>query len=348
MNIRKFSFALFFTKVIHFEYWPFGIFYIPMYFYGFFLALKSRSFTYFTAANPQMYTGGTIGQSKKEVLKHIHKRYLPATLYIEKRVSGDEVLAMMKENHISFPIVLKPDIGERGMKVEKINNPFELSEYIKNNSFDLILQKFIDYPLELGILYYRFPQEQKGHISSIVKKEFLTMVGDGKTTLEEWVNRYRRAQFQKERLKQNFSKIWKLPLKVNEKLFLEPIGNHCRGTKFLNANQLINDDLVVIFDAIAKNIPQYYYGRFDIKVPSITDLYAGKNIQIMELNGVNSEPAHIYDPKISLFTAYKTVFKHMKIIYIISKQNHLLQGISYLSFWIFMKELYIHLFQRKK
>ena len=110
-------------------------------------------------------------------------------------------------------------------------------------------------------------------------------------------------------------------IKAGEKRILEPIGNHCRGTKFLDDNHLINSQIDKIFDKIALPIDGFHFGRFDMKVKSIEDLYEGKNIRIMELNGVSSEPGHIYDPKNTLWAAYRDLAHHWKIIADISIQQ---------------------------
>ena len=102
---------------------------------------------------------------------------------------------------------------------------------------------------------------------------------------------------------------------------LESIGNHCRGTAFLNGNDLINDQLHEVFDQICKNIPGFYFGRFDLRCSSLDDLYWGQGIKIMELNGAGSEPGHIYQPGTSIFTAYKDIFHHLNILLKISKEK---------------------------
>ena len=131
-------------------------------------------------------------------------------------------------------------------------------------------------------------------------------------------------------------------LPKGEKLNLEPIGNHCRGTTFYNANHIINDQLTKIFNDIALQVDGYYYGRFDLKVDSLEDLYTGKNMQIIELNGVSSEVAHIYDPEYKLIQAYKDVFMHMNYIYQIAMKNHK-NGEPYDSLWHFLRDLRMHL-----
>jgi hypothetical protein len=51
------------------------------------------------------------------------------------------------------------------------------------------------------------------------------------------------------------------------------------------------------------------------------DFIQGKGIKILEINGVNAEPAHIYDPNAKLFDGIKTLLKHWGIIYQISREN---------------------------
>ena len=48
---------------------------------------------------------------------------------------------------------------------------------------DYHIQEYVDYPLEVGIFYYRYPDAETGHISGIVGKEFLTVTGNGKDSL---------------------------------------------------------------------------------------------------------------------------------------------------------------------
>ena len=103
-------------------------------------------------------------------------------------------------------------------------------------------------------------------------------------------------------------------------------------------------DWRAVFDHIGKSIPDYYYGRFDLKVPSLDDLYQGKNIRIMELNGVNSEPAHIYDPDMRIGPAYRALFRQARIIQQIAVYNHRQRGVAYAPFWQMFRDLRAHLF----
>jgi hypothetical protein len=133
-------------------------------------------------------------------------------------------------------------------------------------------------------------------------------------------------------------------LPLGEKMRLEPIGNHCRGTTFHNANPLINESMTDVFNQISLEIEGFFYGRFDLKVPSLDDMYHGRNIKILELNGVSSEVAHVYDPDYKLIRAYKDIAMHMKFIYQIARKNHAL-GVKYDSLWKFLNDLRKHLKQ---
>ena len=63
--------------------------------------------------------------------------------------------------------------------------------------------------------------------------------------------------------------INRIPINI-EKVLLEPIGNHCRGTRFINFNHVINEDLNTAFDKISLPIKGFYYGRFDLKAKTIS------------------------------------------------------------------------------
>jgi hypothetical protein len=333
--------SFFFKKAFNYEFWPYWIFYFPMYFYGLFLALKARSFIYFSTAKPGQKYGGVMGESKYKVLSLIPEIFRPRTVFLPRSSSYSCILNIIEEMAFEYPFIIKPDVGERGKDVEKINNESELKAYLTHKTNELIIQEYVDHELELGILYYRFPKNRKGQITSVVQKDFLTVTGDGKRNLQELISTQLRANGRLEYLHNKFKNQLGDILEEGEKLYLEPIGNHCRGTTFYDAQHLINNRLRQVFDTISLEIDGYYYGRFDIKVPSLDDLYAGKNIKILELNGVSSEVAHIYDPKYKLIQAYKDVAANMKIIAKIAKVNHEL-GVRYDPLWKFLKDLRSH------
>ena len=232
---------------------------------------------------------------------------LPKTLYINDDAKGaEEVINSMQAKGISYPIILKPDIGERGLNVFKIDSVNQLKTKLKLIDGDVILQEYITHPLELAVLCYINPVTRERDITSCCIKEFLFVIGDGESTLEALINKNPRAILQRDRLFTKFD-IHKIPFK-GERILLEPIGNHSRGTKFLNANHLIDEKLHAVFLSILDKMKGVQFGRFDFLTTSIEDLREGRNISIIEFNGINSEPIHIYDPSYSVWKAYRDLW----------------------------------------
>jgi hypothetical protein len=325
-------------KILKWEFWPVWVFYVPVYAYWAWLAFRARSWSFFTASNPTMEMGGFFDYSKYKILMQIPLEFRPITILIHTNESLENALMKIQNADIEFPCIIKPDKGERGFGVEKIDNKAQLQQHLeKYKAFDLVAQELIDEPLEFGVMYYRFPNEATGNINSVVQKEFLFLTGDGKTTFQNLLLQNQRTLYHYEMLCQLHQKKLQMILAKGEVFQLISIGNHSRGTTFLNANSLINKDLVDIFDKISNQIEGYYFGRYDLRVKTIEDLYAGK-VKIMELNGANSEPAHIYDPNMGIWEAYKHLLGQWKILWKISVQNHK-KGIPYMPIGEMIKKI---------
>ena len=307
-----------------------SIFYTPVYMYWFYLGFRARSIFFFTASNPSIKNGGMIAASKKSILDLIPTEYLPKTLLLESPINAIQVEDAMQGLGLEYPVIFKPDLGERGWKVEKVSNAEEASRYLESFDGDLQVQEYVDLPFEAGVFYYRLPGEEKGTVSSIVVKELLHVIGDGNSTLEQLILKKPRARIQYEKLKA----IWHNELdnipSNGDRVELQPIGNHNRGTAFLNGNHLISDQLIKSFDAISKQIDGFYYGRYDVRCKDAEALKNG-DVMIMELNGAASEPAHIYQSGYPILKAYQSLFHHWKVLYRISVANHK-KGIPYTSF----------------
>lgn len=324
-------------KWLKWEFWPFWFFYIPIYFQYLWFGIRSGSFVFFSAANPSMKLGGFCSYSKYDILKKIPKEYIPETVLVK---SNEKEFAerIFENSPLSYPIIVKPDLGERGFGVALVESDSELKAYFREAKGDIILQEYINYPLEVGVMYHRLPAEKTGRITSIVIKEFLTITGDGNSTFLLLFEKGTRTRFHIESLKETYNKELELVLEKGKTIQLQDIGNHCRGTTFLNGNSLISKQLEEVFDKIALRIEGYNFGRFDLRVSSEEDLLKGVNIKMMELNGANSEPAHIYDPNMPLITAYKAVFRHWKNLFQVSVANHKL-GVPYAPLFGTIKEV---------
>ncbi len=317
-NVR---FPLWLVKLFNYEYWTWWVFFLPLTPYWLYLAIKNRSLTYFTTVNTCIPDGGVFGESKNDILSQIPPRYLASGTFIQPGEAWESVLEKLTEAKISFPMVVKPDVGGRGFRVHKINDASTLQRYLMDTPQPIIIQEYVAYELELGVMYARMPGEPTGKITSITQKEFLSVTGDGHSTVGELLAQNTRARFAMDELRERVKEAWNDVVPAGQRRYIQPIGNHCLGTKFLNANHLINPQLTAVFDRIALPIEGFYYGRFDLKVSSLEDLYQGKNIKILELNGATSEPGHVYDPDYSLWKAYRDIMHNMRIVADISAAN---------------------------
>ena len=94
---------------------------------------------------------------------------------------------------MTYPLIAKPDIGERGFLVEKLTSEKDLLAYLAQTKVNFLIQEFINLPLEISVLYYRMPSASKGHITSFCIKETLKVQGDGASTIEQLMLAYPRA-----------------------------------------------------------------------------------------------------------------------------------------------------------
>ena len=304
------------------EFWPFWIFYFPAYFYYFLLAIKSKRWVYFSNLNSSMKLGGAFLSSKNEYLKQLPKRWTPITLVINNAISLSEIKKLLRLKQLHFPLIIKPDMGERGKGVEKLESIDMLSNYLnqyKNND-TLLIQEFIDYPIELGVLFY-WDTEGKPKISSIGEKSFCEIEGNGKDTLKKLVLNNYRVKHREKIIQTRFKTRWNSILPCGEKLLIEPIGNHNRGTVFLDARAKFTSEMLNWVAQTAKSIPDFDYGRFDLKINNWDAFRDQTGIKVMEVNGVNSEPIHIYDPNYSYWRAQKDIVYQIQIIFELSQQK---------------------------
>jgi hypothetical protein len=320
-----------FNKITNWEYWPSSMFYVPLLPYAFYLAIKARSFGFFSAVNPGIEGSGNGLESKYKTIQMLPSNYCPNTIYVEKGANIQNILPKIAENNIEFPLIIKPDIGFRGLLVTKIKNEIELTVYLKKyNSINLIIQEYIDYSNECGIFYHRIPGEKTGKITSVTLKKYLKVIGDGNSTLLKLIMNNERANHYSEYISEiNKDRLQMIPT-LNEKVVLNIIGNHSKGTQFINGNHLINSELEYLLDNLNAKIEGWYYGRIDVKYNNFEGLLKGENLKIIEVNGIISEPTHIYDPSNgSYFTALKSIKNHWKLVYLIGVKNKKLNKGNY-------------------
>src|SRR5271165_5655241 len=173
------------------EFWPPYLFYPLVFVYIVYLGIKFRSWTLFTAANPAIPAGGFVGESKHQILDNLKDAaaWLPWSTLLAcesptHRIAEAE--EFMRVHGLQFPVVLKPDAGQRGSGVSVVRSSPQLREYLTQASFPAILQEYVPGE-EYGVFYFRYPDAGRGRVFSVTEKRMPVLTGDGKHTLEELV-----------------------------------------------------------------------------------------------------------------------------------------------------------------
>ncbi|MDX1389458.1 MAG: hypothetical protein R3344_09735 [Acidobacteriota bacterium] len=292
--------------------------YAPVVMYVAWLGLRFRGPTVFTAANPAFPAGGVVGESKADILDALLAggapvacfRRLPASLTTTER--WDRCLEFVRLK--GFPVVLKPDVGERGRGVCIAHNLEALRRGLAGANRDWLVQEYVPGP-EFGLFYCRYPDERRGRLLAITVKRMPAVEGDGRRTLKQLILDDERARcIARVYLGANADRLEKVPA-AGERVTLVDIGSHCRGAIFLDGDRLRTDRLEEAVEAMARSVPGFSFGRFDIRVPSATALRRGQELRILELNGVTSECTNIYDPSHGVVDAWRVLFRQWRIAF---------------------------------
>jgi len=315
------------------EFWPPWIFYPPVFAYIVYLMVKHRSATIFTAANPAILAGGVLGESKYDILQGLvagASDYVARACLIGGNLSAEAktiaARCFMDAQCLTFPIVVKPNYGQRGSGVVIARSEDVLAQCLSQSAVDTIVQEYVG-GAEFGVFYYRRPSESHGHIFSVTEKTLPSVVGDGRRTLEALILRDERAvcaaRLYCDRHRHRLSTV---PAH-GETIALAELGTHCRGALFRDGGWVRSQALEARFDTIAKGFDGFFFGRFDVRLERQTEggieaFRAGHGFKILELNGVTSEATHIYHPGTPLMTAYRVLMRQWRIAFEIGEENH--------------------------
>ncbi len=312
-------------RIRHWEFWPPWIFYPPLVAYIVFLGLRYRSLTLFTAANPAMPASGFVGESKSAILDglagagKVLARYelIPAASVEDRRAA---VRRFIERESLDWPIVLKPDVGERGKDVCIAHSSQDIDGYLRKHPAPTIVQEFAA-GHEFGVFYYRLPGEPHGQIFAVTDKRPPAVTGDGIQTLEQLILRDERAVCMASLfLGHHADRLEEVPA-AGEQVTLVEIGTHCRGCKFVDGAWVVTERLDQAIDRISQTYDGFFFGRYDIRTPCVEDFRAGHNFKIVELNGVSSEATNIYDPRNSLWKAYRVLMAQWRLAFRIGARN---------------------------
>jgi len=337
-------------RITEWEFWPVWLFYVPVVFYIVYLGIKHRCLTLFTAANPALPDGGFAGESKAEILRGLPPEVVarfdlvPAALPPGDRSA--RARALMQREGLTFPMVVKPDVGERGDGVVIVPDGRVLDVELAAADRDVLVQEYIP-GVEIGVFYYRMPGEDAGKIFGVTEKRLQSVTGDGVTPLESLILRDDRAMRQAPLFfERHCHGLLDVPAN-GENIPLGELGNHCQGAVFLDGRRYITTDLEAAIDRISRAYRGFYIGRYDVRAPSEEDLLWGRSLTVLELNGVSSEATNIYDPANTLKQAYATLFDQWRITFTIAAANHS-AGALPMPLGAFLKLIWQHITRRSR
>jgi membrane protein DedA with SNARE-associated domain len=318
---------------------PPSLFYLPLVLNWLALGLRHRSLTLPSACNPTIPTGGMWGESKSACLDAIapEQRQWVAD-FVTMRRSGDSrvdfdlerALSLLAHAEIAFPIIAKPDIGWHGYGVRRLDNAAALRDYVSHypEGEKLILQKYVAYPGEAAVLYARVPDADRGGIVSLAFRYFPHVIGDGRSMLRDLIRTDARARW-KAHLHLGFDRthsglgrhcLDRMPAR-GEVVQIAVICNQRAGGLYRDARHYITPALAERFDNIARSMPEFHYGRFDIRFADTEALQRGEDMLIVEVNGIGGEAIDVWDPQLPVEETYRRLLAQQRLMFMIGERN---------------------------
>ncbi len=305
------------------EFWPSWLYYVPIVVWILALGIRHRSPTAFTAANPAMDNSGVVGERKHQALAPLQKN-APELAATFELIAADGVefriaKALRAASVFGYPMVLKPDVGQRGRGVFIARDDAGTRAYLERFAGDVIVQRYISGE-EFGIFIAQRPGEAV-QVLSIVHKTFPSVTGDGVQQLRSLILADARTRLIAVTLFARWATQLDWVPALGEPVALVEIGAHCRGSLFLDATGLTTPALIASLTRLIEAVPGYAFGRLDLRVPSAEHLQRGDGLKVLELNGVTAESAHIYHPDTALLDGYRAMFRQWALAFEIGVQQ---------------------------
>lgn len=314
-----------------FEFWPAWLMYAPVAIQWILLSIRYRSLSLPLIANPSVPLSGMVGVSKSAVFDqagdYARQWILPWILFDVSSEPFEQQVASAKNELLAaglgFPIVGKPNIGCRGVGVCLLENEHELLEYLRDfpEGGCIQFQQLSQWDAEAGVFYVRDPETTKGKVTSLALKYTPYVVGDGVRPLKELVAADARAGELVHLYRERHTENWDVVIAKGEPYRLIFAASHSRGAVFRDAADLIDSRLAESLDRIFADIPDFYYGRLDVKFKDVESLRAGVDFNIIEINGASAESINIWDRNAGLWTAIRTLLQQYHTLFKLGNMN---------------------------
>ena len=303
------------------------------------LAMRYRSLTLPSAANPTVTSGGLVGEGKLEYFNLMGPlaRAVTALSCGVTAVHPPDAAALqhtMCTAKLVFPLIAKPNLGLCGHGVRRVDDEAGLLRYIAAfpAGETVVLQQYLPQEGEAGVFYARDPRTGCGHIIGLALRYFPRVVGDGCRTLGELMALDPRTQRLFSTPRHEFSHDRSRVPANGEVVRLATVGSTRVGGLYRNGADGITPALTAAFDAIAHDMTNFHVGRFDVRFDTLEALAAGRGFTIMEVNGAGSEAIQAWDPDIGLWAGFRMIFAKQALLFAIGAVQRA-QGVRPIGVW---------------
>lgn len=288
------------------------------------LGLRYRSFMLPSAANPRITTGGLVGESKQEYWQdagEVARQFLVPSLTLVHHHPQASYAAELQRAGLEFPLILKPSLGLSGYGVRKVDGLAALGDYLRTFPVgqSVVVQPFLDWAGEAGLFYWRRPGEAKGELAGIALRYYPQVMGDGQHSVAELMARSPRLRRLGHRGHHSALELERVPA-AGEVVRLAHIGSTRVGGLYCQGEAHRTVALEQQVEAILQDVPEFYFGRLDVKFQTLADLEAGR-FRVIELNGAGSEAIQAWDPRMGWREAFATIFRKQAMGFAIGDLN---------------------------
>lgn len=289
------------------------------------LAIRHCSLTLPSAANPALDAGGLWGESKSQGLNLFGptgQQFLPPFTTIDCHPGTDRLQAAeaaLAASAMAFPVVGKPDRGYQGWGVRLLNSTADLADYLSRqpDGARVMLQALIDMPGEAGIFYIRRPDAETGRIVSMAFVYPPHVIGDGRHSVAQLVAADPILRANAAIYRERCPEAWDAILAPDEFHCLTNARSARLGAVYRDAMDQVTPELEAVIDQISREIPDFYFGRFDIRFRSVAELQEGRGFRIVELNGAGAEMLHIWAGGGTLWNAWRALSRQYRALFAI-------------------------------
>lgn len=312
-------------RLTRWEFWPMWAVYPPVVAYILWLGLRHRCFTLCTAANPGMPAGGGLaGESKSAILRGLAGAGAAVARWEtippgEPAARAAAVAAFMRREGLAFPLVLKPDVGERGAGVVIARTESAVADALGAEARPLVVQAYVP-GIEFGVFYVRRPSSAQGEIFSVTAKQTVTVTGDGRSSVETLILADDRAVCMAPLfLRLHAARLDEVPA-AGKRIALSELGTHSRGALFLDGTHLVTPELTAAVERVSRTYAGFHFGRYDVRAASVEAFRRGE-FTVIELNGLTSEATSIYDPRHRVWFGWRTLCRQWRLAFAIGAEN---------------------------